>query len=190
MKKLTLFFVIAITAITLFPATALAGDDGWDINMRLLFGTRQYGTWDNRNFSADVSDLQSQNFSAVEADFGKESWPANIWVGYAQSASNVSVPSAGIDLTSKNQELVAGARLHLPLGFYVSGGPAFLMGKTDGTVNGKRYSDTLDPEVGLMFNAGIGIDIFMFYIGLDARALTGTNKRDYAQVGLALGLSF
>lgn len=190
MKILTLFFAVFITAITLFPTAAFAGDDSWDINMRLLFGTRQYGTWDNRNFSADVSDLQSQNFSAVEADFGKESWPANIWIGYARSTSNVSVPSAGIDLTSKNQELVAGARLHLPLGFYVSGGPAFLIGTVDGTVNGKRYDKTIDTQTGLMFNAGIGIDIFMFYVGLDARALTGTNKRDYAQVGLALGLSF
>ena len=65
---------------------------------------------------------------------------------------------------------------------------ATIGGDYSGSLLGVSREVAVDDETGLLLSAGMEMTVLMINMGLDARALVGTQSRDYILVGVKLGL--
>ncbi len=184
--RLSLFALLFAAA--LFPSTAQA-DDGWDVNVHLMMAKRQLGTWDDRNFSHDTGDFKNQDVAGGEIDFGADLWPVNVWLGYSRSEKKIDLPEIDFASTLTMTEYYAGARFEF-IGFFASGAIASVGGEFTGHTGSATHTVTVERETGFLVNAGYRWTLLVVSVGIDARALTGTQNNDYAQLGLKAGVTF
>ena len=155
-----------------------------ELNVNVLWGRRIFGSWDDSYFSVDMDDLRYQQVMGLEVDFGKGSWPFNIWLGYTESEADISL--SGYRFESKHTEYFVGARIYL-LGLYVSGAVASIGGDYTGTRLEEIRGVVVEKENGLLLSAGIDFTVLMLNTGFEARALVGTESNNYILFGVKLG---
>ncbi len=187
MPRLILFLAPAVM-LTLSAPYAFASSE-WEANIHFLSGKRTMGKWDSKKFESDQSELKTQNVLGAEIDFGKELWPVNIWIGYSQSEKSLSIPEIDFVSTAKFTEVSLGVRAYL-LWFFAGGAIANVGGKLTGELAGVEQNISIERETGLLLNAGVQGSLIMLNIGLDVRALTGTQNNDYAQIAVKAGINF
>jgi len=179
---MSVFFIIMASG----PANA---DGGWGGTVHVLYGKRALGNWEDNNFDADTSGFRDQEAFGVEADFGRKAWPINLWIGYSTGEKSIDLPEVDFSSSMSMTEYYLGVRSYLPF-FFVSGGLASIGGSYSGKSQGDTFRITVERETGLLLNAGIRWSLVLLSVGLDFRALAGTDHSDYAQAGLKAGITF
>jgi len=148
----------------------------------------------------DWKPVEDQTSFALEFGGSRAGWPVGYEVGVSFSEADDRVQ--GIDVKGQVFEVYAGARREFDTGFpitpYLAGGVTLLNADAEVSAGGASASDD-DTSPGFYVHGGLLWEISTsFYVGLDIRAVLGTNldiagvdtDADYEQIAGVIGIAF
>jgi opacity protein-like surface antigen len=172
MKKVILVLGLLLAA-TIFVSNQSYAEDNWTGNINVSYGnkTLNHDDWslDEENFNMK---LNKQRETGIDVDFGKESWPIHIALGYLSSIDDDSFTEE-VDYEGNLYDVLTeseGSTRELRLGIkwiwdsgnvvheYLGGGLAMINAKVKATASSEGFSASEsddDQAAGFYINCGI-----------------------------------